>query len=150
MADFHLAQINIARMMAPLEDPRMADFVAQLERINQLADDSLGFVWRLQDERGNATAVQAFDDPLLLINLSLWETIAALKAYVYSSAHRDVLRQRQRWFGRLPGAHLALWWIPAGTLPTLEDAKARLLLLDAQGPGPEAFTFSQNYPPPAA
>ena len=149
MTDFHLAQINIARMTAPLEDARMADFVAQLERINQLADDSPGFVWRLQDEDGNATSVRAFADPKLLVNLSLWETFAALKAYVYSSAHRDVLRQRQRWFGRLPGAHLALWWIPAGSLPTLDDAKARLDLLDAQGPSPEAFTFSKDYPPPA-
>ena len=149
-AAYHLAQINIAQMVAPMEDPQMADFVAQLDRINALADSSPGFVWRLQDDDGNATSVRAFDDPKLLVNLSLWESFDALKAYVYSSDHRNVLRDRARWFGRLPGAHLALWWIPAGTLPTLDDAKRRLDRLDVDGPGPDAFTFARDYPPPGS
>ena len=127
----------------------MGDFVAQLESINRLADESPGFVWRLQTEDGDATALRVFDDPMLLVNMSVWESFEALKAYVYQSAHRGVLRDRQRWFGRLPGPHLALWWIPAGSEPTLDDAKHRLRLLDAHGPGAEAFTFSHVYPPPA-
>lgn len=147
---FHLAQINIARMQAPLEHPSMHAFVAQLESINRLADESPGFVWRLQTEEGDATALRVFDDPMLLVNMSVWESFEALKEYVYRSAHRGPLRDRQRWFGRLPGAHLALWWIPAGSEPSLDDAKRRLRLLDANGPGPEAFTFSKAYPPPTA
>ena len=146
--NYHLAQINIARMIASLTDERMAGFVTQLDRINQLADDSPGFVWRLQTEEGDATSLRVFDDPMLLVNLSLWESFEALKAYVYSSEHRNLLRDRKLWFGRLPGAHLALWWVPAGTVPSLDDAKARLRLVDDDGPGPQAFTFSSAYPPP--
>ena len=148
-ANYHLAQINIARMNAPLADDRMAGFVAQLDRINQLADESPGFVWRLQTDEGDATSLRVFDDPMLLVNLSLWESFAALKAYVYSSEHRNLLRDRQRWFGRLPGAHLALWWLPAGTVPSVDDAKARLSLINRGGPGPQAFTFSRAYPAPS-
>ncbi len=148
MDRFHLAQINIAKMTAPLEDERMVDFVNQLDRINRLADESPGFVWRLQTEEGDATALRVFDDPMLLVNMSVWESFQALKDYVYASLHRDVLRDRQRWFGRLGEAHLALWWVPAGSLPTLDDAKARLQSIQVHGPGPQAFNFSKAYPPP--
>lgn len=145
---FHLAQVNIARMRAPLDAPLMADFVAQLETVNALADASPGFVWRLQGEDGDATSVQAFDDPLILINMSVWESVEALHAFVYKSGHRGVLKDRQRWFEAFAAPHMALWWIAAGHIPTPEEAKARLELLARIGPSPDAFTFSKRYPPP--
>ena len=145
-----LAQINNARTQAPLDDPCMSAFTARLASINRLAEESPGFVWRLQGEEGDATALRVFADPMLLVNMSVWESYEALKTYVYRSAHRELLRDRQRWFGRLETAHLALWWIPAGTLPGLEEARERLALIAAAGPGPGAFTFSTFYPPPAS
>lgn len=146
---FHLAQVNIGRLKAPIDDPRVADFVAQLDEINALADRSPGFVWRLQDESGNATAVPAFDDARMIINMSVWESLEALRAYVYCSDHSRVLARRRDWFEKLDRPHMALWWIPAGTLPAVEEARQRLALLGARGPTPDAFTFRDRFPPPA-
>jgi len=114
MPTFHIAQVNIARMKAPLEDPAMAGFVARLEEINALADGSPGFVWRLQTSEGSATYLRPYDDDRILFNMSVWETVDALKHYVYRTAHADVLRQRHEWFGKFAGAYVALWWVPAG------------------------------------
>src|SRR5262245_49748039 len=151
MPRFQLAQVNIARMRGPLESPLMEGFRSQLERINAIADGSPGFVWRLQSEAGDATAIRAFDDPLLLVNMSVWETLEALHAYVYKSDHTAPLRGRRAWFEPLAGrASLALWWVPAGHLPTVDEAKQRLALLDARGPTPVAFTFREPFPPPGA
>jgi heme-degrading monooxygenase HmoA len=145
---YHLAQVNIGRMRAPLDDPLMAKFVARLDEINAIADASPGFVWRLQSAEGNATSVRAFDDPHLLINMSVWESLDALSAYVYASAHRGVMRRRREWFARFDGPYMALWWVPAGHIPTVDEAKERLERLRAYGPSPAAFTFKAPFPTP--
>ena len=146
-AVLHLAQLNIARMQAPLEHPVMAGFVAKLDEINALADASEGFVWRLQGEDDDdATAIRAFDNPNLLVNMSVWTSAECLQRYVYASAHLDLIKARDRWFTKLKGPSLVLWWIPAGHVPDLDEAKARLQLLADRGPGPEAFTFARQFP----
>ena len=150
MAAHHLAQVNIALLRAPLDTALLADFVAQLEPINALADGSPGFVWRLQTEDGDATAIRAFDDDRIIVNLSIWESLETLRTFVYASRHLDVLRRRREWFHRMAEAYLALWWVPAGTLPTVSEAKDRLGLLQRQGPSPAAFTFRVPYPAPSA
>src|SRR5258706_14789429 len=125
MRVFHLAQVNIARMRAPLDDPSMASFVAQLAPVNAVADASPGFVWRLQAAGGDNTSLRPMDDPMVLFNMSVWESLEALKAYVYRPQHAGPLRDRKQWFEKLPGATSAMWWIPTGELPTIEDAKQR-------------------------
>lgn len=144
--DWQLAQVNIATMRYPLESSEMADFVAALEPINALADRSPGFVWRLQTGDGDATGIRVFDDDRILINMSVWENVETLRTYVYESRHLDLMRRRREWFERMTEAYVALWWIPAGTIPSLEDAKARLTLLHERGPNPEAFTFRTTFP----
>jgi hypothetical protein len=131
-----LAQVNIAKMVAPLDDPVMAGFVGQLEAVNAIADGSPGFVWRLQDDGGDATSVRVFDDDTILVNMSVWESTAALHGYVYRSGHGPALRDRAKWFVRMPEAHLAMWWIDAGEKPTVEQAVERLLFLRAHGETP--------------
>jgi len=149
MTRYHLAQVNIGRLRAPLEDPIMEGFRSQLDPINALADRSPGFVWRLQTEDGNATAIRPFDDDdRMAINMSVWESLEALQQYVYRSAHVGPLRDRKQWFEPLEGPILALWWIPAGHIPTVADAKARLQLLKERGPSAEVFTFRSPFPPP--
>ena len=146
MALYQLAQLNIASMLQPLESPGMADFVANLERINALAEASPGFVWRLQDEAGDATAIRPFGEEVL-VNLSLWRDVDALRDYVYKSAHAEVLKRRAEWFARMGEAHMVLWWVPAGHLPSVEEAAARLRLLREQGPSVQAFGFRQTFSP---
>ncbi|MCI0553538.1 MAG: DUF3291 domain-containing protein, partial [Anaerolineae bacterium] len=141
------AQVNIARMNAPLDDPMMAGFVARLEEINALADRSPGFVWRLQTSEGNATYLRPYDDDRILFNLSVWESIEHLQQYVYRSAHAELLRQRHEWFEKFAKAYLALWWVPAGHIPSVDEAKQRLAHLDTHGPTPFAFTFKNTFPP---
>jgi len=145
MTDYHIAQINIARMLAPLDDPIMADFVNNLDRINALADNAEGFVWRLQTEDGDATALRVFDDVMLIVNMSVWESIDALFNYTYGSDHVDVFRRRRDWFDKMDQHHLALWWVPVGKLPTIEDARERLAHMDHNGSTPLAFTFKQRF-----
>lgn len=146
---YHLAQMNIARMCAPLDDPSMADFAARIPAMNALAEASSGFVWRMQDESGNNTALRAFDEPHLLFNLSVWTSVEALHGYVYDSAHREPLGRHAEWFLPLEGPHLALWWIRPGRRPTVEEAKARLDLLHAAGPSALAFTFTHPVAAPS-
>jgi hypothetical protein len=140
--DHHLAQVNVARALAPLDSPQLADFVENLVPINALADTSSGFVWRLQTEAGDATALRVFDGEYL-VNLSVWESLEALRAFVYRSAHADVLRRRLEWFERPTEAYMALWWIQAGSIPSLADAEERLRTLRAEGPTPGAFTLKE-------
>lgn len=147
MSAYHLAQVNIAVPRAPVDSPLLADFVAALDPINALADKSPGFVWRLQTEDGNATAIRAFDDEQIMVNLSVWESIEALGDYVYRSAHIDVMRRRREWFEHLD-LYLALWWVPAGHIPTVAEAEGRLTHLRDHGPGPFAFTFRRPFPSP--
>jgi hypothetical protein len=146
----HVAQVNVARLLAPLESPQLADFVAWLEPINRIADTSPGFVWRLQTADGDATSLRPFDDDWLLINMSVWESVEALDAYVYRSEHAQVFKRRREWFERLREAHLALWWVPIGHQPSVWEAKERLERLRTDGPSPAAFTLRQRYPPPMA
>lgn len=146
----HLAQVNIGRLKAPLDSPTLAGFVARLDEINALADRSPGFVWRLQTEEGNATYLRPYEDDRILFNLSVWATLDALRDYVYRSAHAELLRQRQDWFTRFEGAFLALWWVPAGHLPSVEEAKERLAHLETHGPTPFAFTFNAVFPSDSA
>jgi Domain of unknown function (DUF3291) len=148
MAQYHLAQCNIGRLLAPLDSPQLAGFVGALEPINELADAAPGFVWRLQTEDGDATAIRAFDDDMLIMNMSVWESLDALGEFVYRTVHRDVMRGRREWFEKPAEAYMVLWWTPAGTLPTPADAKARLELLRERGPSPEAFTFRSPFPAP--
>ncbi len=145
---FHLAQVNIGRVRAPIDEPLMAGFVARLDDINALADTSPGFVWRLQTEAGNATAFRPYEDDRILVNLSVWETPEQLRDFVYRSAHTEVMRQRKAWFERFSGMYYALWWIPAGHIPSLAEAKERLEHLRAHGESPHAFSFAMLFPQP--
>jgi hypothetical protein len=147
---FQLAQVNIARLREPLTSPLLADFVAALEPVNALADGAHGFVWRLQTEAGDATSIQAFDDERLIVNLSVWTSIEALGDFVYRSRHAEVMRRRREWFELMTDASVVLWWIPAGHLPTVDEAKERLVTLSADGPGPDAFTFRAPFAAPGS
>lgn len=142
---FHLAHSNIARMRAPLEDPIMAGFVERLEPLNALADQSPGFVWRMQDEEGDATAIRVFEDELILFNMSVWESIEALEEYAYRSAHVEAVRARGNWFEPMRRPTMILWWIPAGHIPSVEEARERFSMLWEHGPTSEAFTFSTRF-----
>jgi heme-degrading monooxygenase HmoA len=146
----HLAQINIGRIKAPFDDPSMAGFVNRLADINALADRTPGFVWRLQTDEGNATSLRPFDDDRIALNMSVWESLDALRAYVYNSAHAEVMRQRRDWFEKFDRVYLALWWIPAGHIPTIDEAKLRLASLEEKGPTPFAFTFKTTFTPEQA
>jgi len=146
---YHHAQVNIARMVAPLDSPVMAGFVAKIDEFNLLADRSPGFVWRFQNDSGNATYLRPYDDDRIIFNLSVWETPEHLKAYVYRTGHADLVRQRQQWFEHSDVAVLALWWISAGHIPTVDEAKARLAHLRQHGASAHAFGFRQLFPPPA-
>lgn len=149
MSRYHLAQLNIASMKEPLEAPGMADFVANLERINALAENSPGYVWRLQDEAGDATAIRPFGAEVL-VNLSLWQDVESLGDYVYKSAHTEMLKRRNEWFSRLGEAHMVLWWVPAGHLPDVQEAAERLRLLRELGATAEAFSFRERFAAPVA
>jgi hypothetical protein len=136
---FHLAQANVARMRGPLDSAVMEGFRSQLDRINAVADSSPGFVWRLQTDEGNATAIRAYE---------VWESLEALHHYVYRSDHAGPLRNRREWFEPLGAPILVRWWVPAGHIPSVEEAKARFAILKARGPTAEAFTFREPFPPP--
>jgi len=146
-SSYHIAQVNIARMRAPLDDPIMAGFVSLLDEINALADQSPGFVWRLQTEAGNAIYLRPYDDDRILFNLSVWQSLEQLKEYVYQSAHGAVMRRRSEWFEKFDGMYLALWWIRAGRIPTVGEAKQRLDYLRENGESVHAFTFKRPFPP---
>lgn len=144
-----LAQLNIARMKFGMDSPEMADFVEALDPVNASADLSPGFVWRLQDENGNATEQLIWDDPRWLVNMSVWEDLESLKAFVRSERHVAVMSRRREWFSAMAEAYVVLWWVPAGHRPTVPEAQARLEKLRAEGPSPEAFSFARPFPPPA-
>jgi hypothetical protein len=144
-----LAQMNVARMKAPLDHALMESFRAQLDTINAIADDWPGFVWRLQDEDGDATSIRVFDDALILVNMSVWESADALYEYVYRSAHLGLLRDRREWFEPMGDASVVLWWVAAGHIPTPEEGRDRLHHLRAWGATAHAFTFKSLFDPPA-
>lgn len=150
---FELAQVNVARLVAPLDDPVLADFVAALDPVNVAADHAPGFIWRLQTEDGNATGVRAFTwdtagSAGVIVNLSVWTDVEHLGAFVYGDLHRTVLRRRREWFQRMREAWTACWWLPAGQRPTTDDAEGRVRFLRAHGPTPDAFTLRTSFPAP--
>lgn len=148
MAKYHLAQVNIGRVKAPLEDPVMAGFVNRLDELNALADSSPGFVWRLQTNEGDATYFRPYPhDDRILMNMSVWETIEALRHYVYKTSHAELLRQRHEWFEKFVGAYTALWWVPVGHRPSIDEMKKRLANLDKHGPTQYAFNFKTTFQP---
>ena len=149
-SSWEVAQLNIGRLKAPTDDPLVAGFMAALEPINAIADEAPGFVWRLQTEDGDATAIRPYDDDRMLVNMSTWASVEALADFVYRTAHRDVMAQRRQWFEKLDEVITVLWWVPAGHRPSTDEAKERLALLGEHGPTPQAFTFRQPFPAPDA
>jgi hypothetical protein len=143
---YQLAQINIAKAQAPMDSDIMSGFVNRIDEINALAENSPGFVWRQQTEDGDATSIQAYDDPNIIVNMSVWEDIESLKSFVYKSMHVDLIRDRDAWFDKMVTVHQTLWWIPSNTLPTVEEGISKLVMLEKNGPTPNAFTFAKNFP----
>jgi hypothetical protein len=151
MSEWQLAQINVGRLRAPMDDPMIADFAEALDPVNALADDAPGFVWRFQTEAGNATDFHPVaDDDLFIINMSVWESIEALGDYVYRSDHTGFLRRRREWFDRFERAYMALWWVPTGHIPSVEEAFERLEVIERDGPTEHAFTFRHPFPAPGS
>jgi hypothetical protein len=152
MTTFHLAQVNVGRIVGPLDSPELSSFVAELPTINALADRSPGFVWRLVDEGGeDSTGVRPEEgDDLMIITLSVWESVEALRNFTYHSDHLRVLSRRREWFRRMGEAYVALWWVPEGHRPGVAEAMERIAMVREHGPGPRAFTFREPFPPPTA
>ena len=150
MSGYELAQLNIGIIRGPMDSPLMAEFAANLEHINALADSSPGFLWRLQTEAGDATAIRPFENENQLLNMSVWQDLEHLRQFVYRTAHADFLRRRREWFERITEAYLVLWWVPRGHRPSIAETTARLETLRSRGPSPEAFTFRETFPPPDA
>lgn len=148
MTNWHLAQLNVGQLRAAIDHPDSAGFADNLDPVNALAEAAPGFVWRLQDESGNATSFARDGDPLRILNLSVWESVDTLRDYTYRSGHTDFVRRRLEWFTRREGPHLVLWWVAVGHEPTIEEAEARLADLEADGPSRTAFTFKDIFPPP--
>jgi hypothetical protein len=148
MTEWHIAQMNVATALFPLDDPRIAEFMGQLDAVNALAEQSPGFRWRLKSDQGNATAIQAGADPKFIVNMSVWDSAESLFDFVYKTSHRLVMAKRREWFDRPVQSYQVLWWVEAGTAPTVAEGLARLAHLDAHGPTPRAFTFKQKFPHP--
>lgn len=148
MPRYHLAQYNIAWLVAPLDDPRIADFTDNIAAVNTLAEEAPGFVWRHQTDDGDSTSIRVRDDDRILINFSLWESVEALHTFAFRTGHADYYRRRREWFTHEDDPFAVLWWVPAGHLPTVEEAEAKLAELKANGPTSAAFTFKSRFPPP--
>jgi hypothetical protein len=146
MARYELAQMNVARLRAPLDSPQLADFVGALDRINAIADGSPGFVWRLQDDSGNATALHPMGEDII-VNMSVWQDPRSLQAFVYRSDHVGVMKRRREWFDKMD-LYLVLWWVPGGHRPTTEEGITRMNLLRSRGPSADAFSFGKLFPAP--
>jgi len=146
---YQLAQLNIAKFKYAPGDPGLQGFMDALDGINEIADQSPGFVWRLEDESGNATGIRAFDDPHTLVNMSVWEDVDSLQQFVYKSGHMPVMRRRAEWANRMETPYQVMWWVPAGHEPTLQEAIDKLDSLTSHGPTEEAFNFRTPFPPPA-
>jgi hypothetical protein len=145
MEEYYLAQINIAKMLAPIDSPVMAEFVANLDSINALAEGSNGFIWRLIDEGNNATSIKVYDDDFIIVNMSVWENAGALYQFVYQSHHVEIFKQRRQWFEKMSDMHMALWYIPKGYIPTAMDGVERLTYLRKNGDTPFAFSFKKQF-----
>ncbi|MFH8613830.1 DUF3291 domain-containing protein [Streptomyces sp. NPDC017979] len=150
MTSYELAQVNIARLKFPLDSPELKYFVDNLDPVNAVAEASDGFVWRLKDETGDATDIRIFDDEWIVVNMSVWRDMDALKTFMYHGTHRELLARRHEWFERVREAMATLWWVPAGHRPTVAEAEDRLRLLRAEGPTSGAFTLTRAFPAPEA
>ena len=150
MTRSEIAQLNVGRAVAPLDDAVMADFMNWLDEINALAERSPGFLWRLKGDNGNNTSLKVSDDPLFIVNMSVWSSVEALGDFTYRSNHKTVFKRRYEWFERTGRPNMVLWWQPAGSVPSVDEALARLDRLTKLGPTPEAFSFRQRFPPPLA
>jgi hypothetical protein len=147
-AEYQLAELNVAKFRLPQDDPANADFVNNLDRVNAIAESQPGFVWRFTGAGNDALDVQAFDDPNIASNLSVWSDLDSLVAFAFNNeAHRDIMRRRREWFDKMD-FYVVLWWVEYGHTPTLDEAKARLELLRSNGPSPSAFTFRESFPAP--
>ena len=143
-----LAQVNFGRIRYTTDDDRMHGFMSRLDEINALAEVSPGFVWRFVEANNNATDARPDEsDDMLLINFSVWESVDALHHYTYKTAHAELFKDRKLWFEAVSDAYMVLWWVPIGTLPTIEDCNERLAHLQLHGPTPYAFTFKQRFEP---
>ena len=150
MAGYHLAQLNVGLVRAPTDSPQLADFMAGIEPVNAAADATPGLVWRLQDGDGPGATALRPRGPDFMVNMSVWESLEALRDFVYRNGpHLDFMRRRREWFHRMGEQHLVLWWVPAGHIPDLDEALSRLDLIRSDGPTPLAFTFHEPYPAPA-
>lgn len=147
MPEYHVAQLNVAKMTVDIDDPIMKYFVDNLDKVNSIADDSPGFVWRLETDEGDATNLRVFEDNLMLINMSVWKSIEELQTFVYDSFHVDILKRKKEWFSKFDGMHQVLWWVQAGTIPDIEEARARLAYLQEHGESEVAFSFRQSFLP---
>ena len=143
--DYQLAEINIARMLDEIDSPIMHEFAANLERINALAEQSPGFVWRLKGDGNDATSLRVYKDRYLIVNMSVWESVESLREFTYYTAHTEYFRRRREWFEKLPVPAVVLWWLPVGHIPTTNEAKAKLEYLDQHGATPSAFTFKERF-----
>jgi len=143
--EYHIAQVNIGRILGAMDSEIMQGFASRLDEINALADGYEGFVWRLQTDDGDATAIRPYEDEMMIINMSTWETIDTLWDYTYKSVHAELFKSRRDWFERMTDMHMCLWWVPAGTIPTPDDAKERLAYINKHGATPYAFTFKQRF-----
>jgi hypothetical protein len=146
----YLAQVNIGKIIAPMDSPLMAGFADNLDRINALAESSEGFIWRLKDEANNATSIKVFDDDFIIINMSVWSNMDTLYKYVYQSAHTDYLKRRREWFEKMPEMHMALWYVPENHIPDTAEAVDKLNYIRKNGETPFAFGFKKKYSPEEA
>jgi hypothetical protein len=149
MSQYQIAELNVAELKAPLDSPELKDFVDNLDRINALAESSPGFAWRLKGDGNDATSLRPLGDNVI-VNLSVWSDVSALRDYVYKTAHVEILRRKREWFSRMAKAYMVLWWVPKGHEPTPAEAVAKLMLLRERGPSAEAFTFAEAYGAPDA
>lgn len=145
MTDYHIAQCNIAELIAPKGDPQVEEFFARINEINALAERTPGFIWRLKDEEGDATSINVYNNDMLIVNMSVWESVEALYQYAYYSDHVELFRKRREWFHKMDRAYMALWWTPVGHFPSTDEMKQRLEYLNTHGPTPYAFTFKQQF-----
>jgi len=148
LSAYHLAQVNVAQAKADMDSDLMQGFVSRLDEINALAESAEGFIWRLKEDSGSATAIRVSDDPLLLINMSVWVNLESLKHYVYKSLHVELIKDRDAWFNKMGESHQALWWIPAGHIPSTVEAQKKLEYIRKRGSSAEAFTFAKPFPIP--
>ncbi len=149
MPGYHIAEINIAKMKGVnINDPIMKEFADNLDEVNRIAEKSEGFVWRLKDDNNNATNFNPYNDVQIIINVSVWTSIETLEQFMYRTFHSEFLRRRKEWFITYGTAHTAMWWVPQGHIPSLQEAVEKLDYLQQHGPSPLSFDLKNKFPAP--